>query len=52
MNKIDLELVIVLICVVSVIGLMIIFIGLKGWVVINLIYPFFFRVLIDVLRLP
>ena len=51
-QKIDREIVVILICIVNVAGFMVIFIGLKGFVVVNLIYFFIFRVLIDALHLP
>lgn len=51
-HKIDLKLDVVLICIVSIIGLIVIFINLSDWVVVNFIYLFFFRILIDALYLP
>lgn len=51
-NKTDLELVVVLIYIVIVAGLMVIFISLRGWVVIDQIYLFIFCMLINALRLP
>lgn len=51
-HKIDQKLDVILICIVSIIGLIVIFINLSDWVVVNLIYLFFFRILIDALHLP
>lgn len=50
--EINLKLFVVLICIVSVVEFIIIFIGLKGWLVVNLIYSFIFRILIYALRFP
>lgn len=50
--KIDLEFIVVLICVVNIIGFIVIFIGVRSLVIVNLIYPFIFCVLIDALHLP
>lgn len=51
-HKINLHLIIAFFPKIEVTCIGILFFDLRDWLIINLIYPFFFGILIDVLRLP